>query len=199
LAALQVRAAGTEADQSSFLRKTCVPCHSQKLHTAGVVLEGIDFSHIGPSASVLERALRKVRTGEMPPAGIPRPPADASAAFVKSLESALDRYAAANPNPGRPAIHRLNRAEYSNAIRDLLELDVKPGDLLPVDDSGYGFDNIADVLSVSPVLMERYMSVGRKVARLAVGDPATKPVTEEYAPPRGVRRNERISDEVPFD
>jgi hypothetical protein len=199
VAALEVRAAGTETDQNSFLRKTCVPCHSQKLHTAGVVLEGIDLSHVGPSASVLERALRKVRTGEMPPAGIPRPPAEASTAFVKTLEGALDRAAAASPNPGRPALHRLNRAEYSNAIRDLLALDVKPGDLLPVDDSGYGFDNIADVLSVSPVLMERYMSVGRKVARLAVGDLSTKPVTEEYAAPRGARRNERISDDVPFD
>jgi hypothetical protein len=199
MAAWELRAAGTESDQNGFLRKTCVPCHSEKLHTAGVVLEGIDLSHIGASAPVLERALRKVRTGEMPPAGIPRPPAEASAAFVKALEEALDRASAANPNPGRPAIHRLNRAEYSNAIRDLLALDIQPGELLPVDDSGYGFDNIADVLSVSPVLMERYMSVGKKVARLAVGDPATKPVTEEYAAPRGPRRNERISDDLPFD
>src|SRR5262249_27845258 len=151
---------------------------SQKLHTAGVVLEGIELSHAGDAASLLERALRKVRTGEMPPPGIPRAPAEVSRAFVKTLEAALDRAAAAHPNPGRPAIHRLNRAEYSNSIRDLLALDINAGDMLPVDDSGYGFDNIGDVLSVSPVLLERYMSAARKVARLAVGDPATKPVTE---------------------
>jgi len=189
-------------DPNNFLRQHCVMCHSQKLHTAGVVLEGIDLSHVAPSASILERALRKVRTGEMPPAGIPRPPADASALFVKTLEGALDRASADHPNPGRPAIHRLNRAEYSNAIRDLLALNVDAGDLLPVDDSGYGFDNIADVLSVSPVLLERYMTAARRVARLAVGDPAVKPVTEEYAPertPGSRQRNERLSDELPFD
>ena len=190
------------ADPNNFLRQRCVMCHSQKAHTAGVVLEGIDLSNIGPSAPVLERALRKVRTGEMPPPPIPRPPAEASAAFVKTLETALDRAAAAHPDPGRPAIHRLNRSEYSNAIRDILALDINAGDLLPVDDSGYGFDNIADVLSVSPVLLERYMSAARKVARLAVGDPAVKPVAEEYAPnrmPGSRQRNERLSDELPFD
>jgi hypothetical protein len=133
---------------------------------------------------------------------MPRPPAEASAAFVKTLEGALDRAAAAHPNPGRPAIHRLNRSEYSDAVRDILALDIHAGDLLPVDDSGYGFDNIADVLSVSPVLLERYMSAARRVARLAVGDLATKPSAEEYTPNRmpGTRqRNERLSDELPFD
>ena len=190
------------SDPNNFLRQRCVMCHSQKAHTAGVVLEGIDLSNAGPSASVLERALRKVRTGEMPPPPLPRPPAEASAAFVKTLESALDRAAAAHPNPGRPAIHRLNRSEYSDAVRDLLSLDIHAGDLLPVDDSGYGFDNIADVLSVSPVLLERYMSAARKVARLAVGDMATKPVAEEYTPsrmPGSRQRNERLDDELPFD
>lgn len=189
-------------DPNNFFRQHCVMCHSAKLHTAGVVLEGIDLSHVAPAAPVLERALRKVRTGEMPPAPIPHPPAEESSVFVKTLESALDRAAAANPNPGRTAIHRLNRAEYSNTIRDLLALDIDAGDMLPVDDSGYGFDNIADVLSVSPVLLERYMSAARKVARLAVGDPATKPVAEEYTPtrtPGSRQRNERISDELPFD
>jgi hypothetical protein len=189
-------------DPNNFLRQNCVMCHSQKAHTAGVVLEGVDLSKAGPSAPVLERALRKVRTGEMPPPAMPRPGADASAAFVKTLESALDRAAAAHPDPGRPAIHRLNRSEYSNAVRDILGLDIDAGKLLPVDDSGYGFDNIADVLSVSPVLLERYMSAARKVARLAVGDPAIKPVAEEYAPsrmPGSRQRNERLSDDLPFD
>ena len=176
-------------------------CHSQALKTAGVVLEGIDLSNAGANAPTLEKALRKVRTGEMPPAGMPRPPADAVVEFTKSLEGALDRAAAAHPNPGRTAIHRLNRAEYSNAIRDLLAVDIKPGDMLPGDDSGYGFDNIADVLSVSPTLLERYLSVARKVSRLAVGDPATKPAEEDFLFPRtiGAKRNERVSDDLPFD
>ena len=190
------------ADPNNFLRQHCVMCHSQKLHTAGVVLEGIDLSHAGASAPVLERALRKVRTGEMPPPGIPRAPLEVSNAFVKTLESALDQAAAEHPNPGRTAIHRLNRAEYSNAIRDLLALDVNAGDMLPVDDSGYGFDNIGDVLSVSPVLLERYMSAARKVARLAVGDLAIKPVAEEFTPahtPGSKQRNENISEDLPFD
>ncbi len=172
-------------------------CHSQKLHTAGVVLEGIDLAHVGSAAPVLERALRKVRTGEMPPPPIPKAPPEVSSEFVKTLEAALDRTAAEHPNPGRTAIHRLNRAEYSNTIRDLLALNIDAGDMLPVDDSGYGFDNIGDVLSVSPLLLERYMSTARKVSRLAVGDPATKPVTEEFAPTS--RRNERAGDGLPFD
>src|SRR5262249_18868721 len=107
-------------------------------------------------------------------------------------------------NPGRPVAHRLNRAEYSNAIRDLLALDIHAGSMLPVDDSGYGFDNIGDVLSLSPILLERYMSVGRTVSGLALGDMTIKPSQEEFTVPRepgsGRRpRNERVSDDLPFD
>jgi hypothetical protein len=122
------------------------------------------------------------------------------------LMDALDRDAAAHPNPGRTTVHRLNRAEYSNAVRDLLALDIHPGDRLPVDDSGYGFDNVGDVLSVSPSLLERYLIVSRQVSRLAVGDPATQPEEEDFTPIEarragGVRkpRNERVSDDLPFD
>jgi hypothetical protein len=176
----------------------CVMCHNEKAKTGGIALDKLDFSNIGGNAAVLERVLRKVRTGEMPPPKLPRPAPAVSASFTKALEDGLDRAGAANPNPGRPAIHRLNRAEYSNAIRDLLGVDIQPGARLPVDDSGYGFDNIGDVLSVSPALLERYMSVGRLVSRLAVGDPTIKPVIEEYAARRGAR-NERVSDELPFD
>src|SRR5207248_10002524 len=106
-------------------------------------------------------------------------PASASA-FASYLETDLDRAAAANPNPGRAPVHRVNRAEYSNAIRDLLAVDVKPGDWLPVDDSGYGFDNIAAALSTSPALLERYMSAGRKISRFAIGDLTLKPPDEIY-------------------
>ena len=184
----------------------CIFCHSKELKTAGVVLEGLDFSRVGPNAAVLERVLRKVRTGEMPPAGMPRPDAALARRFTDWLADALDRDAVAHPNPGRPVIHRLNRAEYSNAVRDLLALDIHPGDLLPVDDSGYGFDNVGAVLSVSPTLLERYLSVSRLVSRLAVGDPAARPSEEDFTPaearrPGGVRnrRNERVADDLPFD
>jgi hypothetical protein len=181
----------------------CVGCHNQKVKTANVSLEGIDWSKPGTSADTLEKVLRKVRSGEMPPPSLPHPTPAAATAFTDWLTKSLDQAAHDQPNPGRPAIHRLNRAEYSNAIRDLLALDVKPGNQLPVDDSGYGFDNIADVLSVSPGLLERYMSVARQISRNAVGDPAIKPVDEEYANERrgGGRgaRNERPSDDLPFD
>ncbi len=187
---------------NTFLNQNCILCHNQKAKTANVVLEGIDLSNVGGHAPVLEKVLRKVRTGEMPPPGLPRPPASASTVFTKALEESLDRAAVANPNPGRPAIHRLNRAEYSNAIRDLLALDVQPGAMLPVDDSGYGFDNVAAVLSISPMLLERYLLVARKVSRLAVGDTSMKPVQDDFPFPRyptGQRRNERVSDDLPFD
>ncbi len=131
-----------------------------------------------------------------------RPDAQAAGAFATYLETTLDRAAAAHPNPGRAPVHRLNRAEYSNAIRDLLAVDVRPGEWLPVDDSGYGFDNIAAVLSTSPALLDRYMSAAHRVSRLAVGDLTMKPVEEIYDAKRDPlkgSRNERLSDELPFD
>src|SRR5690349_23158176 len=166
----QAPASSTQSSPTgqALVNKYCVMCHNQKAKVAGVVLEGIDFSHPGEHAAILEKALRKVRTGEMPPPGLPHPDDAARKQFTDWLADALDREAAAHPNPGRPAIHRLNRAEYSNAIRDLLAVDIQAGEMLPVDDSGYGFDNIADVLSVSPALLERYMSAARLVSRLAV-------------------------------
>ena len=188
------------------MNQYCVFCHSAKLKTAGVVLEGIDFSHPAASAAVLEKALRKVKTGEMPPAGMPHPDKAAATAFTQWLADSLDSAAAAAPNPGRPGLHRLNRAEYSNAIRDLLALDVKPGEMLPVDDSGYGFDNIGAVLSISPALIERYMAASRMISRLAVGDPGIGVSEEDFVPAQMRRaggerkqRNERASDDLPFD
>jgi len=176
----------------------CIACHSKAAKTGGVVLEGFDWSQMGANAATLEKVLRKVETGEMPPAGIPHPKPEAAAAFVKTIEDALDKYAAAHPEPGRPAPHRLNRSEYSNAIRDVLALDTHAGMTLPVDDSGYGFDNIGAVLSMSPALLERYISAGKTNARLAVGDLHLKPADEEFSARKGLR-NERVSDDLPFD
>jgi uncharacterized protein DUF1592/uncharacterized protein DUF1588/uncharacterized protein DUF1585/uncharacterized protein DUF1587/uncharacterized protein DUF1595/cytochrome c len=183
--------------QRALIEENCVVCHNQKSKTAGVSLEGLDFNNVGDNAALWEKVLRKARTGQMPPPGAPRLEAPDVAAFVNWLEGALDRAARLNPNPGRPAVHRLNRTEYSNAIRDLLAVDVKPGAALPVDDSGYGFDNIGEVLTISPSLLEKYISVARKVSRLAVGDPTTKP-SEERFQPRRMGRGERVSDDLPF-
>jgi len=203
---LQSSHASSAFAPSAVVNEYCIFCHSKEQKTAGVVLEGLDFSQIGSNAPVLERVLRKVRTGEMPPPGMPRPDAALAGTFTNWLVEALDRDSAAHPNPGRTTVHRLNRAEYSNAVRDLLELDIHAGDLLPVDDSGYGFDNVGAVLSVSPTLLERYLIISRQISRLAVGDPATKPSEEDFTPLEArragavlKRRNERASDDLPFD
>ena len=171
-------------DVREFLDTYCVTCHHARARTSatssGVVLDAVDAARVGPDAAVWEKVVRKMRTGAMPPAGMPRADAVAQARFITHLEAALDREAAARPNPGRPAPHRLNRAEYGNAIRDLLALEVDPAALLPPDDSADGFDNNADVLGVSPALLERYLSAAGKVSALAVGSRAIGPSSETY-------------------
>ena len=190
----------------------CVGCHNQKVQTGGLALDSVDPARPAADADKWERVLRKLRRGEMPPPGAPRPDPTVAASFAASLEDSLDRAAAATPNPGRPAVHRLNRAEYSNAVRDLLAVDIRAGDSLPVDDSGYGFDNIADVLSMSPSLLERYITTARLVSRLAVGDLTIKPAEERFLPlkdpptqvpavsayRRSVNRLEKVSPDLPF-
>jgi len=181
----------------ALVEEYCVACHNQKSKTAGIALEGLDFNRVGGDAKIWEKVLRKVRTGQMPPPNAPKPDAPDVAAFVIWLEGALDRAARLGPNPGRPVVHRLNRAEYSNAIRDLLAVDIKPGAALPVDDSGHGFDNIGEVLTLSPALLEKYISVARKVSRLATGDLTLKPAEERFRPLRRAR-GARDDDELPF-
>jgi hypothetical protein len=173
------------------------------LKTAGLSLQSIGLADVPAHADVWEKVMRKLRSGEMPPATVrARPDSEAAGALLTYLETTLDRAAVSHPNPGRAPVHRLNRAEYSNAIRDLLAVDVRPGEWLPVDDSGYGFDNIAAVLSTSPALLERYMAAARKVSRLAVGDLTIKPVEDIYEAKRDPikgNRNEQLNDELPFD
>src|SRR5262249_5266112 len=126
------------------LDRYCVTCHNQRLKTAGLALDELDPGDAGRHPEVWEKVVRKIRAGVMPPASRPRPDAETYAALIATLEPALDRAAAAHPNPGRTeALHRLNRTEYQNAVRDLLGLDVDVASLLPADDSTYGFDNIA--------------------------------------------------------
>src|SRR5271163_1905414 len=132
----------------ALLDEYCVGCHNQQLKTAGLMLDKADVSNIPANAEIWEKVIGKLRAGAMPPPGNPRPDRADTDGLVKTLEASLDRAAAAKPNPGRFILHRLNRTEYANAIRDLLALDVDVSSLLPPDDESYGFDNIADVLGV---------------------------------------------------
>ena len=157
--------------QRALLDKYCVTCHNDRAKTGGLTLEKLDVTNIPANAETWEMVIRKLRVGAMPPSGMPKPSAPEVSALLSSLESSLDKAYAANPNPGRATLHRLNRTEYANSVRDLLALDVDASTLLPPDDESYGFDNNADVLGVSPSLLERYVSASRKVSRLAVGDP----------------------------
>ena len=164
----------------AVIDRYCVGCHNDRLRTGGLVLEGLDVSNVSAAAATWEKVARKVRTGEMPPPGRPRPDAATSDALAAEITTALDRAALAAPNPGRGAMHRLNRSEYANVIRDLLALEIDVSRLLPPDDSSYGFDNIAAVQRVSPLLMEQYVSAARKISRLAVGSADIRAVTHTY-------------------
>jgi len=182
----------------SELNTYCVSCHNEKLKTAGLMLDKIDLENVPASAETWEKVIRKLRGGAMPPPGLRRPDQDFYNNFSAYLETSIDRAAAVRPNPGRPAVHRLNRAEYANSVRDLLNLDFDVESLLPVDDSGYGFDNIGDVLSVSPALLERYLSAARQISRLAIGDPAMRPVEKVYEVPIDLAQRDRMSEELPL-
>jgi hypothetical protein len=162
----------------------CLPCHNARSAQRGAVpiaFETLDPANPGAHPAEWEKVVLKLRAGLMPPAGAPRPEKAALDAFVSRLEGALDRTAAANPNPGRTEpLHRLNRAEYRNAVRDLLGLDIDVGALLPADDASYGFDNMAGVLKLSPTLMERYLAAAQKVSRLAVGTRPPVPAVDYF-------------------
>ncbi len=193
-----VASARPTAAARALLDQYCVACHNERQKTADLMLDTLDLSEVAAHTDVWEKVLRKLQTGLMPPVGRPRPDAVNQARFVSWLETTIDSAAAAAPNPGRPAVHRLNRFEYENAIRDLLALEVDGRVLLPADDAGYGFDNIADVLSVSPALLERYLVAAEQISRLAIGDPAIEPETETYSLPyMTLLQDDRMSDELP--
>ena len=189
----------TGASHQAVINRYCVTCHNERLKTAGLMLDAADIEHPSQNPAVWEKVVRKLRTGLMPPDRRPRPDAATYTSIVSYLETALDQVSAAAPNPGWPAaVHRLNRAEYTNAIRDLLGLEVDERALLPADDSGYGFDNIGDVLTVSPGLMSRYMSAATKISRRAVGDPTLGPTTTMYKTSPLLLQEGRMSEDLPF-
>jgi cytochrome c553 len=192
------RATESSAAARALLDKYCVGCHNQRLRTANLQLDTVDMTAVGQHGEVLEKVLRKIRTGAMPPLGRPRPDKGMQTSFVSWLESELDRAASEDPRPGRPTIHRLNRTEYTNAIRDLFAIEIDGRSMLPGDSSdAHGFDNDADVLSVSPSLMERYLVAARKISSLVVGRP-TGPNFEQFRIHKWLMQNERMSDDLPF-
>jgi Protein of unknown function (DUF1592)/Protein of unknown function (DUF1588)/Protein of unknown function (DUF1587)/Protein of unknown function (DUF1585)/Protein of unknown function (DUF1595)/Planctomycete cytochrome C len=180
------------------LNTFCVTCHNARLRTAGLQLDTADVDHPESNPAVWEKVLHKLRTREMPPPNVPHPDNPTYDSLADFLETALDQAADARPNPGRPAVYRLNRAQYANAVRDLIALDIDSTSLLPADDSGYGFDNIGDVLTVSPTLLEKYLSAAAKIGRLAVGDPSLGPTSTEYQIPPATVQTERESGDLPI-
>jgi hypothetical protein len=185
-------AAPSPAAQRPLLDQYCVTCHNDKLKTGGLSLQSADLAKVPENAELWEKVIKKVSVEAMPPQGLPRPDKAALKDLVVSLETTIDREAARHPSPGRATLHRLNRSEYANAIRDLLSLDIDATSLLPPDDESYGFDNIADVLKTSPSLLERYMSASWNISRLAIGDPSISATSLTYRARADLSQNEHI-------
>jgi mono/diheme cytochrome c family protein len=171
--------------QRALVDKYCVSCHNARLKTGGLVLDkdAVNLARVPDRADIWEKVIRKLHGRMMPPQGMPRPDEATLDAFAASLETTIDRATLAKPNPGRSPLHRLNRSEYAAAVHDLLALDIDATALLPADDEANGFDNIADVLKVSPSLLEQYLTAARKVSTLAVGDPRTTTIGTVYRVP----------------
>ena len=175
------QAPSAEVGGQELVDRYCVTCHNDRLETGGFSFEPLDVAAVAAHPEAWEKVVRKLRAGAMPPRPRPRPDQESYDGFRAWLEGELDAAAAAGPNPGRTeTFHRLSRTEYRNAVRDLFALDVRVDDLLPADDTSYGFDNIAGVLGVSPTLMERYLSAARKISRLAVASPVPSPTAETF-------------------
>src|SRR3954469_22132107 len=196
----------TPADHKKMLMQYCTACHNDRLKTAGMSVVPLDANNLQANQATWEKILRRVSLGEMPLRGAPRPPKEKLTEFTNWLAASLDSQAAAHPNPGHATVRRLNRTEYANAVRDLLALDVDFTKDMPADDTGYGFDNIADVLTVSPTLMDRYITVAGKIGRMATGLASRRVITTDYKVPKdlfingfGVAAyNERASDDLPL-
>jgi mono/diheme cytochrome c family protein len=170
----------------ALVTKYCITCHNERLKTANLLLDKADLDQISNSADAWERVVVQLRSRAMPPVNMPRPDNATYDAVATWLETELDRAAAARPNPGRPAgLHRLNRTEYANAVRDLLGIEIDPASMLPPDAQAYGFDTNADALGVEPALLDRYLTAAARIARVAVGDPTLRPLVERYTAVKG--------------
>ena len=186
------------ADGQALLERYCFTCHNGRVRAGGLELDTLDPDRVEEAPAVWEKVVRKLLAGQMPPGGRPRPDRAVLHAFVSHLAASLDSFAAAHPNPGRPAIRRLNRTEYANVVKDLLALDVDVRDLLPADEAQHGFDNMAEALTVSPTLIERHVAAARKVSDLAVGPQTSRPAGTLYPVSDWLDQDKQVSDDLPF-
>jgi len=184
----------TATSARAVVDKYCVVCHNAKLRTANLLLDKLDLAHLGAHAEIGEKVVRKLRAGMMPPSGMPQPNPATRDALIGWLEKEIDR--SSTPYLPPPGLHRLNRTEYTNAIRDVLRLEVDASKFLPPDDSTHGFDNIAGALTLSPALMEAYLSAAGKISRLAIGD-VSAPTQAVFEVPADTAQNYQIEG-LPF-
>src|SRR6478672_10255885 len=191
----------------ALINTYCVSCHNERTKTANLMLDRADAERPGNSAETWEKVIVKLRSRSMPPPGGARRPDNATYDRTATwLESELDRAAAAHVNPGRPGeLHRLNRTEYANAVRDLLGVEIDPRAMLPPDEQAHGFDTNADALSIQPALLDRYLAAAAKITRLAVGDPTILPGFERYTALKNnsnestwLSQNDRLGEEFPL-
>jgi hypothetical protein len=198
LRAVSTQDSPSASTERALLDKYCVTCHNQRLKTGGLTLDNADVASVGDNPALWEKVVQKLQNNLMPPQGVPRPDAAAYSGFLSYLETSLDRAAERTPDPGRTeALHRLNRVEYRNAVRDLLALDIDVGSMLPADDVSYGFDNIAGVQRMSPTLMERYIAAAQKISSVAVGASPRAPTTDTFLVPPELRQDDRVEG-LPF-
>jgi hypothetical protein len=187
--------AQTPAPEAAAITRYCTGCHNAKTKAGGLTLN--PSGDIAGDATTWEKVDRRLRMRTMPPAGAPRPDEKTYSEVSGWIETQLDRTGAEHPDPGQPLLHRLNRTEYANAIEDLLGLKVDVAELLPPDDSAFGFDNVADVLGVSPVLLERYLSAADRISALALGDPEIEPGSDTYRARQDLSQDQHIEG-MPF-
>ena len=180
------------ADQTALVTTYCATCHSERAKAGGLSLANFNAMRAQEQPEVVEKMIRKLRAGMMPPAGAKRPEPATIAALTTALESRMDEQAAANPNPGWRPFQRLNRAEYASAVKDLLRIDVDVTTFLPPDTISHGFDNVADAQSFSPTLMEGYLRAAGRITTLALGDPTSAPTEATYKVPRTQSQMEHI-------
>jgi Protein of unknown function (DUF1587)/Planctomycete cytochrome C len=192
LSAALLASASTQDSVRTALDQYCVVCHNQRLKTATLELDKADLAQVPQRAELWEKVVLKLRTGTMPPAGARRPDAATYDAVASWIETQIDGAARTHPWAGRPLLHRLNRSEYGNAIRDLLDLEIDAAALLPPDDSAFGFDNISSALGVSPSLQERYLSAASKIAALAAGDPHSPPSSQTWRIRQDLSQNQHL-------
>ena len=194
---LSTSVAFAQAPPSGVIDKYCVGCHNDKAKTGNLSLTGIDLAHPGARAGQLEKVSMKLRAGMMPPPGMPRPDADTVKSLVSFIEDSIDKEAAGKPNPGRPILHRLNQTEFANSIKELVDLKINPASFLPEDDMSQGYDNMSDVLTVSPTLLEGYVRAAGKISRLALGDKNTAPGVDTYLVPQSISQTKHVEG-TPF-